>query len=812
MTLEYLATDNNWVVINGLTSRLNGVDTISYDLSIDQETNRMKFSLYDWTKQFAPLKPDTVVRVKEQPEVNYSYWLVGNWTKDISYDYATHNVELKDLLEITKNYKVEPISFYPNRYTLDDVFTRLFRIAKFDGSFSYSRIPNFNQDWRNPRYTFTSMTLYNAIQEIARTLNRLPKIVDITIPVDKPIYRIGFERLDGLEKAVHPIDVLNGKLDREEYVDNGLTNSVYAEVQNIVGDFEMYYPSKDFGVKPNAIDESPVVDTTNAVITLKNNIKEINEIRLFGYNFNSISDEYLLFNEETNFQDTFYSGDGSGGISGSYIIKVMEKQEYDKLDNKELVFFFEKGKNYLDLRNFDVGSGPNGVRGFLRNTVSSPLIDYNLLGNTFAINYTPIAEDLPIEESNNFEIKRTVFYNQTEKMVDSDKLADTLKGYVRNMESKDLLKEGTFDNYIDIPKVSDNVIGLNDERFVIVKSSITKRGNYYEAVFQLNENFARRSENIGADTSFILHNIPQDDITNRLTLERDIIKLSVLDEINDIDTSRLTSYGKKQFLNALVQLGVSGTPNTVAIDFYNNPLNHLQNIIDTMTIVPSGRNISLNIKAQDNRVYGTKADKSITQLYTYTDEIGEVRYHKLKICKFPFSYGSANFNTISANFPISTRALNDGISASNIMVDFGETHYQKDAFERFNFTYQVNYKGTNNTMVSNDFIRDLIVFNPNVNNISLKMALFSENIGELDKMPTPTGTGNPKTLGVPTWVVSGGKTYLEIPYTGNLIRNYKSIVIFNDITGKPYLIKNYSTSRSWVDNKYIRIYFSFEKG
>ncbi|MCK9471090.1 MAG: hypothetical protein WC006_05490 [Bacilli bacterium] len=365
-----------------------------------------------------------------------------------------------------------------------------------------------------------------------------------------------------------------------------------------------------------------------------------------------------------------------------------------------------------------------------------------------------------------------------------------------------------YSNWSFIPKIGDNVVDADGKRYVIAKATITNRNNSYDCIFQLNENHIRRSEFVGADTSYMLYDIPNSEIVNRLTFERDIIRISMIDEIKNKNTARISSIGESAYLNVF---GDTNQPKHVAIEFYNKDGSgnvYFQYIFDTMTYICAGSNLLFNIKARDNRVYGRKTAKKIyTQLYTYTSEIGECDYFKLKICKFPFTFGyDEEFDFIAENAPISSLEVNQAIHSQYITAAFSDVFYQKDAFERFNFTYQVSYIGSKQTIVRNELVKEMLTYGITS---SLKVLFSNQVVGEYDKLPSIYDVRNVSlvTLGAN----SGLQTkYINITLASTYTGNVKSIVLYNPISGSPYLIKNYFNGYTFDSNS-IRIYISFEK-
>lgn len=819
--LQFLNKNNQWIDLEKLTIYRGDTPTINYEFNLNEETNRLEITILE-EEDIKVLKPNTIIRFKENTAKDFTYWIVGDYSKDKKITCNIHLIKLLEPIEITKGIRVEPISFYPRRYTFKQVIDRIKFISKFDFIFNETLL-NLSKDWCNPRFNFNGTTLYNILFEIGRCIDRCPEFV-YNLMSNK--WELKFIRMDGIGSKEHPMSIFNGRTHKEEYVNDGLTNAVYSEVKNLVGNIENVYPNDGFGIRAEPFDENEsTLTSSNAVFRLSENIRDIVELRIWSYIAPTDSKPqgtdryYISINKENNFIGKYAYIDTIETLRIKEI-KLIEKLEYDKLPDKKGYIPYEAGTNLIDLRNFKWDDQASVRYAHWDENVP---VTYDASGHItnlekcyFSVKYIPIGSaDIPLAESNYFDIERTVFYNQNETLVDADKIADNLKNYVFNMSGSDLLKNGTFNNWDDIPRVGENVIGDDRKRYVISKVSITTKNSCFDCYFQLNENHTRRSEYIGADTSFMLYDIPNNEILDRLTLERDIIKFSLNEQIINQETSRMTSPGEISFLNTLVGdfENPKGTPNCFVSEFYNmSELGHtkeyLQYVFDSMTIIPAGTNILFNIKASDNRIYRSSIDKMNQRLFTYTDPRGECKHINIRICKFPFSSENEELKTIMKNFPISQLEINNNISSLYQMVLFPNYYYDKDAFERFNFTYQISYKGVNDTIIRNDFVKDTASFNDS--NTELAISFYDYNLGEYDDISNFINSRNISFSSFKENINSKEK-YLEFDLSSEYTDNFRSLCIYNKKTNKPYIIKNYYSSSKLQGTK-LRLYVSFERG
>jgi hypothetical protein len=85
-----------------------------------------------------------------------------------------HEIQLVELLEFYAYRHLPNCAFAPNTYDLEDMLNRLFYIAKLSVSVTY---PNFlDKDKIMPFFSFENFTVANAIKNIARSINAIPKI------------------------------------------------------------------------------------------------------------------------------------------------------------------------------------------------------------------------------------------------------------------------------------------------------------------------------------------------------------------------------------------------------------------------------------------------------------------------------------------------------------------------------------------------------------------------------------------------------------------------------------------------------------
>ena len=125
----------------------------------------------------------------------------------------------------------------------------------------------------------------------------------------------------------------------------------------------------------------------------------------------------------------------------------------------------------------------------------------------------------------------------------------------------------------------------------------------------------------------------------------------------------------------------------------------------------------------------------------------------------------------------------------------------KDPYEIFNFTFQVNYRGTNNTIVREEYVEYLL---NGVQNPVYSIRLYNINIGRYDNLPSEYVA---EITPVSVSEFDETNNYISIDFT-SIESNYKSIVLL--LNDKPIMIKNYFEEQVRLES--FKIYVATEDG
>ena len=125
----------------------------------------------------------------------------------------------------------------------------------------------------------------------------------------------------------------------------------------------------------------------------------------------------------------------------------------------------------------------------------------------------------------------------------------------------------------------------------------------------------------------------------------------------------------------------------------------------------------------------------------------------------------------------------------------------KDPYEIFNFTFQINYRGVNNTIVREEYVEYLL---NGVENPTYSIRLFDINIGRYDNLPSEYVA---EIGSVSVSEFDETNNYISVDFT-SVTNAYKSIVLL--LNDKPIMIKNYFEEQTGLSS--FKIYLATEDG
>jgi hypothetical protein len=267
-------------VTNNLLVNLQILGTFNIEQNLNDTPSNMK------------IKAITNASFREEFEVNtIAYHEDTNTWWVIKSDESTylhtgeyeHEISLVEFLEFFAYRHLANCAFAPNTYTLDQMLKRIFRIGNvIDVNFSY---PSFlDKDKIMPFMSFENFTVANAIKNVARSLNAIPKMSGI-FSVANGGSIIGttltFVNRLGIENTI--VNILNDQFpvayeknanSNDQFLTRSVSNITNAKSTNLViapksGGFKI--------ITPNSL----TYNRDNAIVYLPSKIDRVEFIRLF---------------------------------------------------------------------------------------------------------------------------------------------------------------------------------------------------------------------------------------------------------------------------------------------------------------------------------------------------------------------------------------------------------------------------------------------------------------------------------------------------------------------------------------------------
>jgi hypothetical protein len=187
-----------------------------------------------------------------------------------------HEIQLVEYLEFYAYRHLPNCAFAPNTYTLEQMLLRLFDIAKLSITVVY---PNFlDEDKIMPFFSFENFTVANAIKNVARAINAIPKMsVNLTgfVPTLTFINRNGADNaIVNVLDTQFPIAYEKNINSSDQFTTRSVSNITNAKSSSLVilpqqGGFK--------SISPNSL----VYDENTARVLLPSKIDKIDFIRIF---------------------------------------------------------------------------------------------------------------------------------------------------------------------------------------------------------------------------------------------------------------------------------------------------------------------------------------------------------------------------------------------------------------------------------------------------------------------------------------------------------------------------------------------------
>jgi hypothetical protein len=156
---------------NGASVSLQTLSTFNIEDNLNETPSNMKVKVITSNTYREEFEVNTVA----YHEDTNTWWVI----KSDESTYLTtgeyeHEIQLVEYLEFYAYRHLPNCAFSPNTYDLEDMLNRLFDIAKLSIAVTY---PNFlDKDKIMPFFSFENFTVANAIKNIARAINAIPKM------------------------------------------------------------------------------------------------------------------------------------------------------------------------------------------------------------------------------------------------------------------------------------------------------------------------------------------------------------------------------------------------------------------------------------------------------------------------------------------------------------------------------------------------------------------------------------------------------------------------------------------------------------
>jgi len=270
---------------NGKITLYNKTDnTILVELDLDGIFN-IEDNLND-SPSNAKFKVITSPTYREDFEVNTviyhsdtnSWWVIkSDESSYLQTNEYEHEISAVEYLEFYSYKHLPNCAFAPNTYTLEQMLERLFYIAKLNVDVVY---PAFlDKDKVMPFMSFENYTVANALKNIGRVLNAIPKMFVDTVGGYTPT--LTFVNRSGLDTAIvndldtqFPVAYEKNMNSSDQFLTRSISNITNAKSSNIVvaplrGGFK--------SVTPNSI----TYDANNAVVFLPSKVDSVEFVRLY---------------------------------------------------------------------------------------------------------------------------------------------------------------------------------------------------------------------------------------------------------------------------------------------------------------------------------------------------------------------------------------------------------------------------------------------------------------------------------------------------------------------------------------------------
>jgi hypothetical protein len=258
---------------NALLVSLDILGTFNIEDNLNETPSNMKVKVITSNTYREEFQVNTVA----YHEDTNSWWVI----KSDESSYLTtgeyeHEIQLVEYLEFYAYRHLPNCAFAPNTYTLEQMLLRLFDITKLSITVVY---PDFlDEDKIMPFFSFENFTVANAIKNVARAINAIPKM---SINLSGFVPTLTFINRNGADNAIvetlntqFPIAYEKNMNSNDQFTTRSVSNITNAKSSSLVvaplnGGFKIITPN------------SPTYNKDNAIVYLPSKIDKIEFIRLY---------------------------------------------------------------------------------------------------------------------------------------------------------------------------------------------------------------------------------------------------------------------------------------------------------------------------------------------------------------------------------------------------------------------------------------------------------------------------------------------------------------------------------------------------
>jgi hypothetical protein len=281
---------------NALLVSLDILSTFNIEDNLNETPSNMKVKVVTSNTYREEFQVNTVA----YHEDTNSWWVI----KSDESSYMTtgeyeHEIQLVEYLEFYAYRHLPNCAFAPTTYTLEQMLLRLFDIAKLSITVVY---PDFlDEDKIMPFFSFENFTVANAIKNIARSINAIPKMgVNLTgfVPT------LTFINRNGLDNAI--VETLNTQFpiayEKNMNSNDQFTTRSVSNITNAKSSTLVVSPQKG-GYKNISIESSTYVANT-AKIYLPSKIDSVKQLNIYP----RVSLVYITFDGFDLIYNPIYKG------------------------------------------------------------------------------------------------------------------------------------------------------------------------------------------------------------------------------------------------------------------------------------------------------------------------------------------------------------------------------------------------------------------------------------------------------------------------------------------------------------------------